>query len=77
MLLAAARSADASDVPEDPALAERYLTAVAAYEDRRFVEARSGFEALAKEGVPQAEFMLGVIHEYGDGVAISYSDAVR
>lgn len=77
MLLAAARSADASEVPEDPALAERYLTAVAAYEDRRFVEARSGFEALAKEGVAQAEFMLGVIHEYGDGVAISYSDAVR
>ncbi len=77
VLLVAARSADAAEVPEDPGLAERYLAAVAAYEAHRFEEARSGFETLATEGVAQAEFMLGVMHEYGDGVEVSYSDAVR
>jgi len=77
LLLAAARPADASEVPGDPGLAERYLAAAAAYEAHHFDEARQGFEALATEGVAQAEFMLGVMYEYGDGVEISYSDAVR
>ena len=76
--LALARSAaPAAELPEDGRFAERYLAAVTAYDARRFDDARREFESLASEGVAQAEFMLGVMHEYGDGVDASYSDAVR
>lgn len=71
------RSARAAERPDDPRVAERYDKAMASYDARRFDEARREFEALAGEGVAQAEFMLGVMYEYGDGVDASFSDAAR
>ncbi|HET9064123.1 MAG TPA: tetratricopeptide repeat protein [Candidatus Binatia bacterium] len=76
-LALACSAAPAAELPGDARLAERYLAAVTAYEARRFDDARREFESLASEGAAQAEFMLGVMHEYGDGVDASYSDAVR
>jgi len=67
----------ASDRPENSVLADRYDAALAAYDARRFDDARREFEELAGVGVAQAEFMLGVMYEYGDGVEVSYSEAVR
>jgi hypothetical protein len=75
--LACTHSPAASERPENAALGDRYDAALAAYDARRFDDARREFEALAGEGVAQAEFMLGVMYEYGDGVEVSYSDAVR
>jgi hypothetical protein len=75
--LACASPASPSERPGDPVLADRYDGAMASYDARRFAEALREFEALAAAGVPQAEFMLGVMYEYGDGVQASYSDAVR
>jgi hypothetical protein len=66
-----------SERPDDVVNAERYDAALSAYEEKRYGEAKRGFETLAKEGVTQAAFMLAVIYEFGDGVEASYSDAAH
>lgn len=76
-LWCAVAPAVAAERPADPAAAASYEAALAAYEGRRYAEAKAGFEAVARQGVAQAQFMLGVIYEYGDGVEPSYADAAR
>jgi TPR repeat protein len=68
-------AADVGPRPNDPERAVQYDAALADYENGRHGQARVAFEVLAKAGVPQAAFMLGVLYEYGDGVAPSYGDA--
>lgn len=77
VVLAVVGFAASAEIPENPDVARRYRLALESYEARRYDEARRAFEALAGEGVAQAEFMLGVMYEYGDGVDASYSDAAH
>ncbi|TFH29103.1 MAG: hypothetical protein E4H00_07550, partial [Myxococcales bacterium] len=80
LLLAATSIASAvgpESRPADPATAARYDVALRAYEEQRFNDARIEFESLASVGVPQAEFMLAVLYEFGDGVAPSFAEAAH
>jgi TonB family protein len=47
----------------------QYGLGVAAYDERKFDEARTWFEKAAAQGLCQAEYRLGTLYEKGEGVA--------
>ncbi len=51
-----------------PARAD-YLKGMSAYEAGRYAEAHAEFKRLAEQGLPETEFMMGVMFFYGRGVA--------
>ena len=75
-VFACASTALAGRIPSDPAHAESYRNAIEHYEAERYESAHTLFTELAKKRVVEAQFMLGVMSEFGDGVPASYHDAV-
>lgn len=75
-LICAGPAAAADRIPSDPAHADSYRAALGDYEAGRYEPAHALFTELAKQRVVEAQFMLGVMSEFGDGVPPSYHDAV-
>ncbi len=60
-----------------PALADRYDRGEAAYVSGDYDAAREHFHPLAEAGDPRAQFRLGMMAEWGQGMRPDFTEAVR
>ncbi len=59
------------------AVAGPFEDAVSAYDRGDYATARREFRVLAEKGLAEAQFNLGLIYEYGQGVQQDYAEAVK
>jgi len=62
---------------ETPSHSADFDKGLTAAQNGDFATALKEWEPLAEQGLAKAQFNLGVMHEYGDGVPQDYKEAVR
>ena len=63
--------------PQDAREQEAFALASAAYRQGRFTDAIQAFRALAEQGIPRAQTVLGIMYAFGEGVPQDRGEAAR